>query len=148
MTELGHTGVRVYEAGWAEWAADESLPVERLPQLRPPRAHRLASRSCSPAAGRRPRRPGRFLLFHVNFGVPEEYEEDHLPGALYLDTNQLENPVDWNRRTPEELDAAAARARNHLATRRSSSTAATPKATPTRSGRDVGPDRSPPRARR
>ena len=49
---------------------------------------------------------GRFLLFHVNFGVPEEYEEDHLPGALYLDTNQLENPVDWNRRTPEELDAA------------------------------------------
>src|SRR4029453_13034552 len=48
---------------------------------------------------------GRFLLFHVNFGVPEEYEENHLPGAFYLDTNQLENPVDWNRRTPEELEA-------------------------------------------
>jgi thiosulfate/3-mercaptopyruvate sulfurtransferase len=38
--------------------------------------------------------------------VPEEYEESHLPGALYLDTNLLENPVDWNRRTPEELEAA------------------------------------------
>ena len=48
---------------------------------------------------------GHFLLFHVNFGVPEEYEEDHLPGALYLDTNQLENPVDWKRRSPEELEA-------------------------------------------
>ncbi len=40
----------------------------------------------------------------MNFGVPEEYAESHLPGALYLDTNQLENPVDWNRRTPEELE--------------------------------------------
>ncbi len=49
---------------------------------------------------------GRFLLFHVNFGVPEEYEESHLPGALYLDTNRLENPIDWNRRTPEELEVA------------------------------------------
>jgi thiosulfate/3-mercaptopyruvate sulfurtransferase len=46
------------------------------------------------------------LLFHVNFGVPEEYEENHLPGALYLDTNRLENPDDWNRRTPQELEAA------------------------------------------
>lgn len=46
------------------------------------------------------------LLFHVNFGVPEEYAEDHLPGALYLDTNLLESPVDWNRRLPDELETA------------------------------------------
>ena len=40
-------------------------------------------------AGERPEAApaGKFLLFHVNFGVPEEYEEAHLPGALYLDTN-------------------------------------------------------------
>ncbi|TMF41918.1 MAG: thiosulfate sulfurtransferase, partial [Chloroflexi bacterium] len=49
---------------------------------------------------------GRFRLFHVNFGVPEEYEENHIPGALYLDTNGLENPRDWNRRSPEELESA------------------------------------------
>ena len=29
--ELGQGGVRVYEDGWTEWAADERLPVERLP---------------------------------------------------------------------------------------------------------------------
>jgi molybdopterin synthase sulfurtransferase len=46
------------------------------------------------------------LLFHVNFGVPEEYADSHLPGAIYLDTNWLENPVDWNRRTPAELERA------------------------------------------
>ena len=50
---------------------------------------------------------GRFLLFHVNFGVPEEYEENHLPGALYLDTNWLEDPENiWQRRSPAELDEA------------------------------------------
>jgi molybdopterin synthase sulfurtransferase len=46
-----------------------------------------------------------FLLFHVNFGAPEEYEESHLPGALHLDTNQLENPANWNRRRVDELRA-------------------------------------------
>jgi hypothetical protein len=50
----------------------------------------------------------KFLLFHVNFGVPEEYEEAHLPDALYLDTNQLEDPADWNRRTDAEIEAALA----------------------------------------
>ena len=52
---------------------------------------------------------GAFRLFHVNFGVPEEYAEGHIPGAFYLDTNWLENPVDWNRRSPAEIDAALRR---------------------------------------
>ena len=93
--------------------------MRRWPSGRPTRrcpssVSRTTSRSCTPNGSRqlldggRPEAApaGRFLLFHVNFGVPEEYEENHLPGALYLDTNQLENPVDWNRRTPEELEAA------------------------------------------
>src|SRR5205823_895861 len=50
--------------------------------------------------------PEAVSLFRVNFGVPEEYADSHLPGALYLDTNQLESARDWNRRSPEELDAA------------------------------------------
>src|SRR5207248_3197877 len=49
---------------------------------------------------------GRALLVHVNSGFPEESEENHIPGALYLDANRLENPRDWNRRTPEELEVA------------------------------------------
>ena len=38
--------------------------------------------------------------------MPEEYAEAHIPGALFLDTNWLEDPVDWNRRSPEAIDAA------------------------------------------
>jgi thiosulfate/3-mercaptopyruvate sulfurtransferase len=104
-TKLGHVGTRVYEEGWAAWAASEELPIEHLP-----RYERLVHTEWLRQlldGGRPEAAPGqRFLLFHVNFGVPEEYEESHLPGALYLDTNQLENPVDWNRRSAEELESA------------------------------------------
>jgi len=105
LAELGHDGVRVLDGGWAAWAADERLAVERLPNF-----SRLVHTDWlrDLLAGRRPEAApaGRSLLFHVNFGVPEEYAEGHLPGALYLDTNVLEDPADWNRRSPEELDAA------------------------------------------
>jgi thiosulfate/3-mercaptopyruvate sulfurtransferase len=47
-----------------------------------------------------------FALFHVNFGVPEDYHAGHIPGAAYLDTNVLEAEATWNRRSSEELEAA------------------------------------------
>ena len=105
LTEVGHAGVRTYEHGWAEWAADETLPVERLPNY-DKLVHTEWLRQV--LDGERPEAAptGPLLLFHVNFGVPEEYEESHIPGALYLDTNRLESPDDWNRRSPEELERA------------------------------------------
>ncbi len=104
----GYGHVRIFEPGFAAWAADPSLPVERLPNydklVHPDWVRQLFD-------GQRPEtaRSDAFLLFHVNFGVPEEYEEGHLPGALYLDTNWLEDPVDWNRRSPVEIDATLRR---------------------------------------
>ena len=89
------------------WAADPSLPLERLPNY-DKLVHIAWLRDV--LAGGRPEAPpnGDFLLFHVNFGVPEEYAEGHIPGALYLDTNWLEDPADWNRRSPEAIDGRAA----------------------------------------
>jgi molybdopterin synthase sulfurtransferase len=105
LAELGHDTVRVLSAGFAEWAADEALPLERLQNY-----DRLVHPGWLQAllAGSRPEAApaGDSRLFHVNFGVPEEYAEGHIPGAFYLDTNELENPIDWNRRTPTELEAA------------------------------------------
>ena len=103
----GHTAatLRRYAGGWSEWSADASLPVERLAEYQRlvyPRWLRALLEGERPEAA--PEK--RFLLFHVNFDLPEEYADGHLPGALYLDTNQLEGPPDWNRRSPEELDAA------------------------------------------
>jgi 3-mercaptopyruvate sulfurtransferase SseA len=104
LVQLGHTGVRSFE-DWGAWAGDETLPVERLLNydrlVHPEWLSQLLAGGTPEAAP-----ADTFLLFHVNFGVPEEYEENHLPGALYLDTNTLENPDDWNRRTPQELETA------------------------------------------
>jgi 3-mercaptopyruvate sulfurtransferase SseA len=104
LAASGLDRVRVYRSGWPEWAADADLPVERLPNfeklVHPEWVRRLLD-------GDRPETyEGRgFVLVHVNFGVPEEYEDGHLPGAIYLDTNRLEDPVDWNRRSAAEIEA-------------------------------------------
>ncbi len=103
LSALGYEAAGSYEAGWEEWAADGALPTERLPRYE--KLVHVAWLERVLAGGEPEAAPaGGFLLLHVNFGVPEEYAEGHLPGALYLDTNLLENPVDWNRRTPEELE--------------------------------------------
>jgi thiosulfate/3-mercaptopyruvate sulfurtransferase len=104
LNRLGYPDVIVYEAGQPAWAADARLPLERLPLY-----HKLVHvdwlheliQGGTPEASPR----NGFKLFHVNFGVPEEYAENHLPGAYYLDTNMLEAPDTWNRRSPAELDA-------------------------------------------
>jgi 3-mercaptopyruvate sulfurtransferase SseA len=105
LAELGLERVSVYDAGWPAWAADEGLPIERLPNYEK-LVHTAWLRDV--LRGERPEAPpaADFVLFHVNFGVPEEYEEGHIPGALYLDTNWLEDPADWNRRPPEDLEVA------------------------------------------
>ena len=94
-------------AGAAAWAGDETLPLERLPRYEA-LVHIPWLRDV--LGGRRPEAPPNeaFRLFHVNFGVPEEYAEGHIPGALYLDTNWLEDPADWNRRSPAAIEAALA----------------------------------------
>jgi len=105
LLHLGIDNVRVFDDGFAAWAADASLPVEQLA-----RYDRLVHIDWlrQVLAGERPEAApeGEFVLFHVNFGVPEEYAEGHIPGALYLDTNWLEDPADWNRRSPEALETA------------------------------------------
>jgi thiosulfate/3-mercaptopyruvate sulfurtransferase len=105
LAESGQTAVRIYEGGWAEWASDPTLPLDRLTNY-DKLVHADWLRELLDGGRPEAAPAGQFRLFHVNFGVPEEYEENHIPGALYLDTNRLENPLDWNRRTPEEIEAA------------------------------------------
>jgi thiosulfate/3-mercaptopyruvate sulfurtransferase len=105
LEQLGIEGARILDAGLAGWAADGSLPIERLANY-----DKLVDIEWLREVldGGRPEAApeGPFILFHVNFGVPDEYAENHIPGALYLDTNWLEDPVDWNRRSPAAIEAA------------------------------------------
>jgi thiosulfate/3-mercaptopyruvate sulfurtransferase len=105
LADFGVPAARVLADGFGAWAAEPALSVEGLPQYQK-LVHIDWLRQV--LAGERPEAApaGDFVLLHVNFGVPEEYAEAHIPGALYLDTNTLEDPGDWNRRSPEVLDAA------------------------------------------
>jgi 3-mercaptopyruvate sulfurtransferase SseA len=105
LAALGIEGARAYEGGATAWAADPTVPLDRLPRYEA-LVHIPWLRDV--LDGKRPEAPPneKFVLFHVNFGVPEEYAEGHIPGAVFLDTNWLEDPVDWNRRSPEVIEAA------------------------------------------
>ena len=105
LAGLGIPGARAYGEGATVWAADPSLPLDGLPNYEK-LVHIPWLRDV--LDGETPEAPPneKFLLFHVNFGVPEEYAEGHIPGALFLDTNWLEDPADWNRRSPDVIEAA------------------------------------------
>ncbi len=107
LRDRGIDSVHTLDAGASAWADDEALPLERLPRYEA-LVHIPWLRDV--LDGRRPEAPPNpsFLLLHVNFGVPEEYAEGHIPGAHYLDTNWLEDPADWNRRSPEAIATALA----------------------------------------
>lgn len=105
LATAGVPNVRAYADGFPAWAADDGLPVDRLPNYTQLvttdwLAELLAGGSPEAAP------TGTTLLFHVDFGSPEEYAEDHIPSALYLDTDWLEDPADRNRRSPEALETA------------------------------------------
>ena len=105
LRKSGFQNISYYQPGFQAWAADETLPLDRLERyeklVHPEWINRLIN-------GENPETyPGRgYLLFHVNFGARWEYAHNHLPGARYLDTNVLESEKDWNRRSPEELERA------------------------------------------
>ena len=107
LRDRGIESVRTFDAGASAWADDEALPLERLPRYEA-LVHIPWLRDV--LDGRSPEAPPNpsFLLLHVNFGVPEEYAEGHIPSAHYLDTNWLEDPADWNRRSPEAIATALA----------------------------------------
>ncbi len=105
LDALGIKGVRTLEGGAIAWSADASLPLERLAHYES-LVHIDWLRQVL-AGGKPEAAPaGKALLFHVNFGVPEEYAEGHIPGAIYLDTLWLEDPADWNRRSPGVIETA------------------------------------------
>jgi len=79
LTGFGYTDVVTYQGGFGQWAADPTLPVEGLARyerlVHPEWVRQLV-------AGENPDtyRGNGFLLFHVNFGVPEEYRKVTFPG--------------------------------------------------------------------
>lgn len=105
LEAIGYEHVEVLEGGQPKWAAQPELELVTLPRYRqlvyPEWLHRLLNGEQVEDGPQGP-----WALFHVNYGVPKDYEMGHLPGAIHLDTNALESSEDWNRRSPAELTQA------------------------------------------
>lgn len=106
--KLGRAGCRtvsVYTRFVDEWSADLSLPMERMARfekLVPPRWVRQL------VSGQKP--PGlngeKYAVCHCHYRNQPDYDTGHIPGAISLDTLELESPDTWNCRSPEELERA------------------------------------------
>jgi thiosulfate/3-mercaptopyruvate sulfurtransferase len=77
------------------------LPIERLERyekLVHPRWIRQLLSSGQPCA-----------VCHCHYRNQPDYDIGHIPGAIALDTNELESTKTWNRRSSEELERALTR---------------------------------------
>ena len=106
LSDAGYEDVYRY-GGFREWSDSEELAMEHLPKFQclvyPAWVQDLL-------AGNRPPtyNGGRFVICHASYRYREDYESGHIPGAIHLDTELLESPKDWNRRSPGVLQRALA----------------------------------------
>ncbi|MGC9315129.1 MAG: sulfurtransferase [bacterium] len=87
-----------------EWSADDKLPLEHLPRFRnlvPPEWVKAI------IDGEKPEEfdGGRVVICHNHYRNPNDYDMGHIPGAISVDTLELEESHMWNRRSPEEIEA-------------------------------------------
>ncbi len=102
--DSGYANVKIYEHFLNEWNPDSSLPMDHLE-----RYNRLVYPDWLLTlldGGSPPEYEGKsFVLCHGHYRNRGAYEEGHIPGAIEVDTNTLESPETWNRRSPAELKA-------------------------------------------
>lgn len=102
LIDLGYSDVRVYNTFIEEWAGNPDLPLDRLPRFKhlvfPEWVKKLID-------GQKPPRYNNddYVICHSHYDHISDYHKGHIPGAIPVDTNSLESPETWNRRSPEEL---------------------------------------------
>jgi thiosulfate/3-mercaptopyruvate sulfurtransferase len=101
--KAGYSDVTVFNS-FLEWA-EKDLPMENLERYRQLVSadwlNRLITTKGAPEYDN-----DRFVVCHAHYRNPSDYDEGHIPGAISVDTNTLESPQTWNRRSPEELKEA------------------------------------------
>lgn len=94
--------IYLYAEGIAEWSENPDLPLERLPRYEklvyPGWVNRLIQ-------GQNPEtyQGNPFRIVEAAWQGEQDYVDGHIPGAVYLDTEELESPPLWNIVSPEEL---------------------------------------------
>lgn len=102
LANLGFGDLAIYTGFKDEWASNKQLPLERLARFKhlvyPGWVNELRTGGQPPHYD-----GGDFVICHSHYDHIEDYHKGHIPGAIPVDTNSLESPETWNRRSPEEL---------------------------------------------
>ncbi len=103
LIRTGYPSVSVYLDFTGEWSGNPDLPMERLPRYKhlvsPRWLRSLMDTGTAPEY-----QNDRLVIAHAHYRNREDYLEGHIPGAVDLDTNSLESPETWNRRSPKEIE--------------------------------------------
>ncbi len=105
LLKAGSTDVSIYPHFIQEWLTNANLPREKLArfkQLVPPWwVNRLINGNKPPHFDSKD-----FVICHAHYRNRDAYLSGHIPGAVDIDTLDLESPETWNRRSPQELERA------------------------------------------
>jgi len=103
--KAGYEYISVYNDFVNEWCADAKYPMNHLPkysQLVYPHWLNSLIQGEEPAYYN----GDNFVVCHAHYRNYQDYLDGHIPGAIALDTLELESPETWNRRSPKELEKA------------------------------------------
>jgi 3-mercaptopyruvate sulfurtransferase SseA len=104
LAAAGYHNIKTFDR-FMEWSQNDNLPMDHLPRYRqlvyPDWIKTLIE------GGTPPHYEGTdYVICHASFRYREDYESGHIPGAIHMDTELLEDAKTWNRRSPEELRKA------------------------------------------
>ncbi len=103
MQGSGYEDIAIYHHFTDEWASNADLPMERLERYRQlvyPQWVKSLINEEQPLGYE----GNGYVICHSHYGFEKDYHDGHIPGAISLNTNDLESPETWNRRSPEELE--------------------------------------------
>ncbi len=101
--KAGYNDLNIF-ASFFEWV-ERDLPMERLERysqlVSPNWLNQLISTNNAPEYDN-----SKYVICHAHYRNLQDYEVGHIPESIPLDTNSLESPETWNRRSSEELKEA------------------------------------------
>lgn len=105
FSRAGYQKIKIYTHFIDEWSADTNLPMDFLPRFKNLIHADWINRIVS---GNTPTEieGQKVVICHAHYRNRDAYLSGHIPGAIDMDTNALEAPETWNRRSPEELETA------------------------------------------
>ena len=101
----GYEDVSVYADFQHEWLINPNLPVQKLERFK----HLVPATWVNQLLkGEKPQHydNDKFVVVHAHYRNRDAYLSGHIPGAIDINTNDLESEETWNRRSPEELKEA------------------------------------------